>query len=160
MIFSFVVLVVVNAGIPRSKVGFDSPPRFASVDITALRSSHHVRMSENFYPAGIQLSRSLSSSPSLHGGRGATPSEGGRPSDLSALAGGGRHLDFYLVAVPSGDAPGQVFSSFASKEGEDENTSENVDHQESGDSGFHAPAVGASPWLRSRLPRQLLHSWS
>lgn len=36
---------------------------------------------------GVPLSHSLlSSSPSLHGGRGATVSEGGRPSDLSALA--------------------------------------------------------------------------
>lgn len=116
-------------------------------------------MSENFYPAETQLSRSLSSSPSLHGGRGALPSEGGCPSDLSALAGGGRHLNFYLVAVSLGNAPGQVFSSITSKEGEDEHTSENVDHQESGDCGFHAPAVGASTWRLSGLPRQLLHSW-
>lgn len=124
-----------------------------------MRSSLAVRMSENFYPAGIQLSRSLSSSPSLHGGRGAPPSEGGRPSDLSALAGGGRRTNLYPVVVPLGNAPGQVFPSFASKEGEDEYISEDVDYQESGDSGFHASAVGPSAWLWSRLPRQLLSSW-
>lgn len=31
----------------------------------------------------------VSSSPSFHGGRGALPSAGGRPADLTCLAGGG-----------------------------------------------------------------------
>jgi hypothetical protein len=114
-------------------------------------------MSEDFYPAGLHPFHSLSASPSLHGGRGASPSEGGRPSDLSALAGGGRRSAFRLRAVPLGDAPGPVFASSGRKEGEDE---KNVDHQESGDRGVHAPAAGSNPWLRPRLPRQLLHSWS
>ncbi|CAK9213556.1 unnamed protein product [Sphagnum jensenii] len=44
----------------------------------------------NAQVAGDSCSHScLISSHSLHGGRGALPSEGGRPSDLSALAGGG-----------------------------------------------------------------------
>lgn len=38
--------------------------------------------------------RSLLSSPSSHGGRGASPSEGGHPSDLTYLAGGGQSPSF------------------------------------------------------------------
>lgn len=120
--------VGIHAGNSRRKVGFDIYPGFVRVDTTALQRSHHVRMSEDFYHAGIHPSHSISSSPSLHGGRGASPSKAGRPSDLLALAGGGRHLNFYLCAVPLGDAPGRVFSSSARKEGKDENTSDNVDH--------------------------------
>lgn len=41
------------------------------------------------------LFRSLLSSPSAHGGRGALPSEGGHPSDLTYLAGGGQALKFF-----------------------------------------------------------------
>lgn len=109
-----------------------------------MRGRHQVRMSEG----GIPLSHSLlSSSPSLHGGRGATVSEGGRPSDLSALAGGGRHSPLPPVL--------RAFC-LPSRNGEDE---QDVDHQESGDYGFYQPAARSSPWLWSRLPRQLLHSW-
>lgn len=74
--------------------------RFISAGTTALQREHRVRMSENFYPAGNQISRSFSSSLSLHGGRGAAPSEGGRPSDLSALAGGGFISNSELGADP------------------------------------------------------------
>lgn len=98
--FLCLVIADINAGNPRREVFSTYNPRFDSVDTTALQSEHRARMSEDFYPTGNQLSRSISSSPSLHGGRGATPSEGGRPSDLSALAGGGRHSNFHLCAAP------------------------------------------------------------
>lgn len=109
--FSLSVHVDSNAGNSgRQAWRFGEHPVFASVDITALQRGHRVLMSEDFYPSGIPPSPSLSSSPSLHGGRGATPSEGGRPSDLSALAGGGRPTNFLLCAVPLRNAPGSAFS--------------------------------------------------
>ena len=37
---------------------------------------------------------------SPHGGRGALPSEGGSPSDLQFLAGGGRQLALFCLAHP------------------------------------------------------------
>lgn len=45
--------------------------------------------------------RSLSSSPSSHGGRGASPSEGGHPSDLTYLAGGGQSPLFLASLTPA-----------------------------------------------------------
>ncbi len=149
----------IHAGNSRGEVGFGGCLGFVPVGTTDLRRSHRGRMSEDLYSVGVSSPRAISSSPSLHGGRGASPSEGGRPSDLSALAGGGGHSDFHLCAVPLGDAPGRVFSSFASKEGEDEISSEYVDHQEGRDYGFHAAAAGSSPRVRARLPGELLHSW-
>lgn len=161
LFFSYLVSVDINAGhLREEECHFLTNARFVPVDITALQIDHRVRMSENLYLAGIQQSQLFSSSPSLHGGRGATPSEGGRPSDLSALAGGGWHFTFSLCAVLSGNAPGSPFF-FAESEGEKEDrTFENVDHQEGGNSGFHQPATRSSSWMRSGLPRQLLHSWS
>ncbi|KAI3754097.1 hypothetical protein L2E82_26236 [Cichorium intybus] len=40
----------------------------------------------------------IESNPSTHGGRGALPSEGGSPSDLLFLAGGGSSSFIFLVA--------------------------------------------------------------
>lgn len=140
-------------------------------------------MSDKFYPS-CQVPQSLLSSPSLHGGRGATPSEGGRPSDLSALAGGGHSPNFtLLVSSAAAAAPSSTYNHTGSsillssvfplrnntrdREEGTEETGEpeggrggkNVDNQEGGDSGVPQPAVGANPRLRPRLPQQLLHSW-
>lgn len=46
-------------------------------------------------------SRCLTSSPSSHGGRGASPSEGGHPSDLTYLAGGGETPLFFPSLTPT-----------------------------------------------------------
>lgn len=77
--------------------------------ITALISSPRVRHAVNVH--GTRSSQSLLSAPSLHGGRGATPSEGGRPSDLINLAGGGRwsSLPFSLAPSPRNVREAVVF---------------------------------------------------
>lgn len=98
--FIFLALVDTNAGNSWREVVPTHNSRSISVGTTALQREHRVHMSKDFYRAGIQLSRSLSSSLSLHGGRGAAPSEGGRPSDLSALAGGGFLSNFHHGADP------------------------------------------------------------
>ena len=151
--------------------------------ITALQRTNRVFMSDKFYPS-CQVSQYLLSSPSLHGGRGATPSEGGRPSDLSALAGGGISPNFTLLvssaaaAAPSSSTYNHTGSSILlssvfpgrnNTRDREEGTEEtgdtegrgrkNVDNQEGGDSGVPQPAVGANPRLRPRLPQHLLYSW-
>lgn len=52
------------------------------------------------YACVRNIFRSLLSSPSLHGGRGALPSEGGHPSDLTYLAGGGQLPNLFAPLAP------------------------------------------------------------
>lgn len=71
------------------------------VDITALKIKPTVPLSELIHVRKVRNFFLLLNAPSLHGGRGATPAEGGHPSDLTYLAGGGHvsrrpHLSFTL----------------------------------------------------------------
>lgn len=63
----------------------------SSCGITAIKGVlRYLRLHERREKRSNKVAGALERSPSPHGGRGALPSEGGSPSDLLFLAGGGR----------------------------------------------------------------------
>jgi len=79
----------------KGKLGLSSCGNTAIKSILGFHP--HDRMSRN---ASRNACGALESTPSPHGGRGALPSEGGSPSDLLFLAGGGRDQTLCYPAHP------------------------------------------------------------
>ncbi|RXH86927.1 hypothetical protein DVH24_022200 [Malus domestica] len=74
-----------------SPLGIAGPARAGFVDaITALiKAITSIKISRGSRECMRAFPNSLLACPSFHGGRGALPSAGGHPSDLTYLAGGG-----------------------------------------------------------------------
>ena len=96
----------------------------------------------------------LVSSPSFHGGRGATPAEGGQPSDLQYLAGGGSFPSFSTFRFfPLEEKPKVVTAT-------PEKVEKHAYHQEDSDTSLHLSGWwGGTPWLWKKLSGFLLYSW-
>ena len=97
----------------------------------------------------------LVSSPSFHGGRGATPAEGGQPSDLQYLAGGGSFPSFatFRFFFPLEEKPKVVTATVGKVE-------KHAYHQEDSDASLHLSGWrGGTPRLRKKLSGFLLYSW-